>query len=257
MTGGKTAAQVRSGDSISLLARDWTKRVAIALLTLSALLFAAYWGTLYYLSYVMKDAASFEEEIEAFEAFDVAAPPSTGKVLFVGSSSIRLWDSLEQDMAPIRVLNRGFGGSMIHHSLHYADRIIVKYDPSAIVYYGGSNDIGNLVAPRSPSQVSSDWAELVALIRQELGDIPIFYISIKPTELRSRQWDEMTEANTLIFEQSRSDPNLHFIDIANHMLDEAGEVGSEYFIWDGLHMNDRGYALWARIIRHELSEKLD
>lgn len=231
--------------------------MAFALFALGALLFAAYWGTAYYLSYSMKDATSFEEEIAAFEASDDVAKPATGKVLFVGSSSIRLWDSLERDMAPIPVLNRGFGASMIHHSLHYADRIILRYEPSAIVYYGGSNDIGNLVAPRSPSQVSSDWAELVALVRRELGDIPIFYISIKPTEFRSNQWEEMVEANALIFEQSKLDPNLHFIDIASHMLSEDGKPKGEYLIWDGLHMNDRGYALWTREIRRELVENLD
>src|SRR5688572_2394579 len=85
--------------------------------------------------------APFEKEIAAFEAADAKSPPPQGAVLFIGSSSIRLWKSLEQDFPNLKVINRGFGGSQIEHSNRYFDKIVAPYRPKLIVFYAGGNDV--------------------------------------------------------------------------------------------------------------------
>lgn len=226
-----------------------SRKWMIGILALIALLFAAYKILPYYYSSKSADAAFFEDEIAAFEEADLKNPPAPGKILFIGSSSIRFWDTLASDMRPLKVLNRGFGGSMLHHSTHYSDRIIKPYKPSAIVLYAGDNDIGNSVYSKSAEQVAGDFDAFVIKVRSDVGDIPIVYIAIKPSTLRAGKWSKMQRANAIIANRAQSDPLLYFADIATPMLDEQGQANDEYLIWDGLHMNAKGYALWTTIIR--------
>ena len=204
----------------------------------------------------MADVETFASEITAFEDADRENPPAQGQVLFIGISSIRLWDSLQSDMQPFDVLNRGFGGSMLHHSTYYSDQIVTPYQPSAIVIYAGGNDIGNLIYPRTADQVAKDFEVFVAKVRADVADIPIIYIAIKPSKLREKQWPEMRKANALIAARTQQDPLLYFADIATPMLDKDGKPNRDYLIWDGLHVNEEGYALWTSIIRPLLIEIL-
>ena len=194
-------------------------------------------------------AAYFENEIGAFEEQDRTDPPPPGKVLFIGSSSIRLWKTLDRDMQPVEVLNRGFGGSMLHHSTYFADRIIAPYKPSALVIYAGDNDIGNRTVPRSAAQVAKDFDEFIAKVRSAVGDIPVVYIAIKPSISRAAQWPDMQRANAMIAERAKSDPKIYFADVASGMLDAQGKANGEMLVSDGLHMNAKGYALWTSVIR--------
>jgi len=146
---------------------------------------------------------------------------------------------------------------MLHHSTYYADRIVTPYRPSAIVIYAGGNDIGNLIYPRTADQVAKNFEDFVAKVRADVGDIPIIYIAIKPSKLRQKQWPEMRKTNALISARAELDPLLYFADIATPMLDEHGKPNSDYLIWDGLHVNEKGYALWTSIIRPLLIEILD
>src|SRR5436305_5469999 len=98
--------------------------------------------------------APFENEIRAFEQADAKSPPPKDAVLFLGSSSIRLWKTLEQDMPGMKVINRGFGGSQVSDSVRYADRIVLPYRPKLIVFYAGDNDIA---AGKSPQRVLADF----------------------------------------------------------------------------------------------------
>lgn len=220
----------------------------IGLFAFFLLLFSAYKALPYYLSHKLADVETFASEITAFEEVDRENPPLQGQVLFIGSSSIRLWDSLHSDMQPLDILNRGFGGSMLHHSTHYADRIVTPYQPSAIVIYAGDNDISNLIYPRTADQV--------AKVRADVGEIPIIYIAIKPSKLRKKQWPEMRKAKALIAARTQLDPLLYFADIATPMLNEDGKPNRDYLIWDGLHLNEKGYALWTSAIRPLLIEIL-
>ena len=197
----------------------------------------------------------WEGEIEAFEAADAETPPAQGLVLFTGSSSVRLWESLEADMAPLRVLNRGFGGAHMAHVVHFADRIITPYAPRALVVYVGDNDIG---AGKTPATVVADFQALVAHVRANQSALPIYYIAIKPSRLRWALWPSMAEANDQIRALAESDPNMTFLDIAAPMLELGqGEAPPSDLFWiDGLHLTEKGYRLWTEVVQPRLLSDL-
>ena len=167
-----------------------------------------------------------------------------------------MWNSLEADMAPWYVLNRGFGGAHLDHVNTFMARIVLPYEPSAIVLYAGDNDIG---AGKSAQQVVDDFARFVAKIRYSGSRAPIFYIAIKPSRLRFGLWPEMAEANRLIATQCKTDPGLFYIDIATPMLALAPEGNpppDDLFLFDGLHLSEEGYALWAETVRETIQDAL-
>lgn len=189
--------------------------------------------------------------IEDFEAADAEAKPEPGRIVFAGSSSIRFWDSLERDMAPLSVLNRGFGGAHMAHVLHYADRIIAPYAPRAVVLYVGDNDIA---ADKTPETVVADYRALVEHLQRDRPALPIYFLTIKPSRLRWSLWPEMAETNARIAAIAAGDPSLQVIDVSTAMI-EAGEGDKPpraLFALDGLHLSDEGYALWAEIVRTRL-----
>ncbi len=205
----------------------------------------------FYGSEAMSRADFWEREIEAFESADAVEFPDPGLVLFTGSSSVRLWATLEEDMAPLRVLNRGFGGAHMAHVVHYADRIIEPYAPRALVVYAGDNDIG---AGKSPATVEADFRALIERVRRTQPGLPIYYLTIKPSRLRWSSWLEMASANQRISTLAATDPNLHVIDVSRPMLDlgRGQAPPDELFVFDGLHLSAEGYALWTRVIRPRL-----
>lgn len=191
--------------------------------------------------------------IEGYEAADADSPPAAGSIVFVGSSSILFWGTLSGDMAPLASLNRGFGGSVIVQSTHYSDRIVLPYEPSAVVLYAGDNDIA---FGSSPDCAAVDFSAFVERIHTDAPQTPIYYISIKPSPARQDLWDEMQRANRLIEARTASEATLHYIDVSEAMLDEQGLPIEELFIEDGLHMNSAGYEIWTSIIQPRLLEDL-
>lgn len=175
-------------------------------------------------------------------------------MLFVGSSSIRLWDSLEEDMAPMPVIQRGFGGSRLGDCIHYADRIVTPYNPRALVVFCGTNDIAG-DNPKSGETVLGLYQEFVDKVHADLPGLPIYFIAISPTRSRWEHRDIVAEANRLVEAYTAQHDELHFIDTASALLDENGESREELFIDDKLHLNPDGYAVWTSIIRPEM-EKL-
>jgi len=198
-------------------------------------------------------ASTWEPSIEAYEASDAENPPSPGSIVFVGSSSILLWDTLSGDMAPMSVLNRGFGGSVIAHATHFADRIVLPYEPSAIVLYAGDNDIA---LGLSADCALRDFEAFVEHIHAAAPGTPIYFISIKPSPSRMQLWSDMERANQLIETRTTTDAALHFIDVSEAMLDTEGQPIGELFVEDGLHMNASGYQLWTSIIQPKLAADL-
>lgn len=183
--------------------------------------------------------APFRDEIIRFAEVDrIQTPPSCG-VLFVGSSSIRLWTSLRQDMQPLPVINRGFGGSTIADAIRYFDRIVTPYRPRAVVFYSGENDID---AGTTPADAAAAFARFMALKRDRLGDTPVFFISAKPSRLRIAQMPRQAELNRAVLELADAQPDLHFIDIVDAMLDKG--VPKDLYVDDGLHMSPAGYSIW-------------
>jgi lysophospholipase L1-like esterase len=197
------------------------------------------------------DAADFgrwEKEIAAFEAKDAAVPPPKGAVLFAGSSSIRLWN-LKKSFPDLAVINRGFGGSEIADSTHFAPRIVLKAKPRVIVLYAGDNDVAN---GKTADQVFDDFKDFADLIHKELPKTRIVFISIKPSLARWKMVGEQRKANGLIKAYCKKNDYLTYVDTAAPMLGEDGKPRQELFAKDGLHMNDKGYALWASLLKEHL-----
>lgn len=188
---------------------------------------------------------SWQAEIDRLVADDSAQPPPRHGVLFVGSSSIRMWTTLAADFPGVPVINRGFGGSAIADSTYYADRIVIPYRPRLIVMYAGDNDIAE---GHSPRQVLDEFETFVARVRHELPGVAIAYISIKPSIARFAMWPRMRAANRLIAGWSRTQRRVSFVDVSTRMLGENGKPRAALFRADGLHMTAAGYALWVRAL---------
>ncbi|RIK88340.1 MAG: hypothetical protein DCC67_00835 [Planctomycetota bacterium] len=184
-------------------------------------------------------------EMAAFEKQDAQSPPPKRGLLFVGSSSIRLWD-LEKSFPELPAINRGFGGSQLCDSVHHAELLVLKHQPAKIVVYAGDNDIA---AGKSPEQVAGDFQALVATVRAALPRTPIIYIAIKPSIARWKLAEKMKRANKLIEAQCAKNEGLHFVDVWRPMLGDDGQPRRELFRDDGLHLNDAGYALWAELVK--------
>ena len=198
------------------------------------------------------DPAYFEDAIRAFEAADRASPPAPGAIVLVGSSSIRLWDTLERDLAPLRTLERGFGGAHMAHVLHNAERIVIACRPSAVVVYAGDNDLADGTG-KTAEDVARDFRALLAKLRTAIPELPVYFVTIKPSRLRWDRWPEMERANRLIAALAERDPRLAVLDVATPMLSgRAGPPDASLFRLDGLHLSDEGYALWTSVIRPRL-----
>lgn len=192
----------------------------------------------------------WESEIKSIEARDRLAPTKEGDaIVFVGSSSIRLWKSLRADFTDLRVYNHGFGGSYLIDSIAYADRLVFPLKPKAIVLYAGTNDINGGV---SPEELSSNFKLFVTIVRERLPETRILYISVAPNPSRWHLRDKIQQANGLIADYIKQGENMDYIDVYSAMLGADGRPLPDIYVQDGLHMNAKGYAIWARIIRPRL-----
>lgn len=190
-------------------------------------------------------------EINAFQEADQKQMPPTGAVLFMGSSSIRIWTTLAQDFSEIPVINRGFGGSFIHESTRYADRIAIPYKPKIIVLCAGTNDLayGN----EKPAQVLQDYKDFVTNIHAALPDTRIVYLTINPTVARWKQESKNLEVNHLIeefsIENNSKTEKLNFIDPHSQLLTADNQPQPSLLQADGLHFNTEGYKVWKSLIK--------
>lgn len=186
----------------------------------------------------------FAAEIRRFSESDGAAPPAPCQLLFTGSSSIVKWTTLATDMAPVPALNRGFGGSHISDVNHYFAEVVVPYHPRAIVFYAGENDIA---AGKAPAQVVADFDAFMDRKSAALGNVPVYFISLKPSKLRVAQLEQQREVNEVVRARAQARTDLHYIDVVSLML-EDGQPKS-LFVADNLHMSAEGYALWTAAVR--------
>ena len=197
---------------------------------------------------------TFRDEINEFNRLDKENFPKKGKILFTGSSSIRFWDSLEEDMEPLQVLNRGFGGAQISHVIYHFEEIIKPYNPGAIVFFCGTND---LTALKTPKETMNDFKKFLNLVRNEFGNIKVYVIGIKPTVDRLYLDEEERIFNSLISSLADGDAYIEYINIWDSMLNQDGTRMPELFIEDGLHMNEKGYEVWTKKVRESLSKDFD
>lgn len=202
-----------------------------------------------------EDPAVWNEDVEDLVDATRERGPLERAVLFTGSSSIRFWTSLEQDMQPLVTIRHGFGGAKLGDIEHFAETLINDFAPRAVVVFAGSNDI-QPGRSKSPEVLLATYERLVARVRADLPDAPIYYIGITPSPLRVSVWDVSVETNRLIREFTETVPTLHYIETGHLLLDETGEPDSENYRWDRLHLSDRGYEVWTQVIRTRLLNDL-
>jgi lysophospholipase L1-like esterase len=198
-----------------------------------------------------RNYAQWEKEVAAYEATDRQSPPPKGGILFIGSSTIRLWKTLADDFPDHKVINRGFGGTEIVDSAHFADRLIFPHEPRQIFLRAGGNDIH---AGRTPKEVAEDFAEFVRVVHARLPRTEILFIAVSPAPARWGEADKNRELNRLIREMALGLPRVGFVDAYDISLDANGRARPELFVKDRLHFAPEGYKLLAERVRPYLTQ---
>ncbi len=192
-----------------------------------------------------QDVPHFQTEVNKLIAGD-SAVDKKDVILFTGSSSIRFWTSLNADFPTANVLNRGFGGSQMTDLVGYVDQLIVPYSPKQIFIYEGDNDIA---AGKNSTDILFDADRLLVAIRKQLPrKVQVFFISAKPSILRWQLRDKYADFNGKLEAWTKKKKKVTYIDVWTPMLDDDGKVIADLFIEDGLHMNKKGYEIWAKVI---------
>lgn len=199
------------------------------------------------------DPLRFEEEINQFEEFDSKNTFSEDAILFVGSSSIRMWKTAEA-FPDMPVINRGFGGSHFSDLLYYYDELVLPYDPSAVVLYEGDNDVAS---GKSNDQVFEDYLEFTNRLSSDFPDARLVFVPIKPSSSRWELWSQMKEANQRIKEHMSENDQFYYVDLASPILGSDGTPDDSLFLDDLLHLNANGYAKWNTAIRPTLEELMN
>ena len=197
------------------------------------------------------DFAQWENEIAAFERSDREKAPPRGAVLFIGSSTIRMWTTLARDFPQVPVINRGFGGSEIVDATHFAPRIIFPYAPRAIYLRSGGNDLWR---GRGVGQVFADFKDFVATVQAKLPDTDLIFISLSPSIARWNQAEQTMAVNKLIADYVQGKPHLRCIDTYDMVLGPDGRPRPDLFVADQLHFNAEGYKLLAAKVRPDLPQ---
>lgn len=189
----------------------------------------------------------WQKEIDAFAETDQRQTPPANPVLFVGSSSFRMWQSVRRDFPGVNIINRGFGGSHFEDVIHYAPQTIAPYRPKTVIIYAGDNDI---TAGKTVSRVFEDYKTLVRLIRVNSPNARIVFVSIKPSPSRREFWGKFQELNSLVKAEGAKDRRLIYVDIWQKMLNADGSPREELYQSDRLHMKPAGYAIWRAALQN-------
>ena len=193
------------------------------------------------------DPTRFENTILAFEAQDAKSPPPEGAILLTGSSSIARWnDQAKAALAPLTVIPRGFGGSVMGDVVHYLDRVALNYKPRAILIYEGDNDTWYKL---SEDRIVGQFEEIVARVHEALPQTRIYALSVKPSVARVDVWPVAQRVSARLKAIAAADPLVHYIDVATPFLQADGSVMTDIFVADGLHLNDKGNEIWGRAIK--------
>ena len=193
----------------------------------------------------------FDEDIDKFLDQDRIDPPAENAFLFIGSSSIRLWQSLEEDMSPLKVINRGFGGAHTKHINRHKDKIVFPYKPKAIVFFCGTNDINGW---NTPEDVFAEFESFFNSVKERLPKTMVFAISIQPSPSRFDQRPRQQKWNESVRNLATKETNLVFVDVSPPMLSASDKPRPELYTEDLLHMNQEGYKIWTKLIRENLKE---
>ncbi len=203
-------------------------------------------------SALAQDPKRFAKEIDAFMAADATNPPPKNSILFIGSSTLRMWSTLAADFPDRKVFNRGFGGSQTSDAIYYFDKIVAPYQPKLIVLYEGANDIAD---HKTPEQVFNDFKTFVAMVHEKLPQTRLDFISILTTPIRAAQVEKVKEANGLIRDFIAHDEKLGYIDAFPAFLGSDGKPNPDFFRSDHLHPNAKGYTVMQSVIAPYLAKE--
>ena len=201
--------------------------------------------------YDAKDRAWALPEIEAFEKLDETRVYPDDAILFIGSSSIRLWKTLEEDMKPFNVIQRGYGGAHFRDMVFFTERILADHKLSMVVCFV-ANDISGSSRGGTPKEVLGLFKLFVKQVREKHPTIPILQIAVTPTKSRWKYWDKINQVNNLIKAYCEKRENLYFINTVPAYLDKDGQPKPEWFVSDQLHLNTKGYEVWNGLIKSEI-----
>ena len=200
----------------------------------------------------LPDPERFEQAIRQFEEQDRLHPPQEGAIVLTGSSSIARWNNQAKiALAPLTVIPRGFGGSVMNDVLHYLDRVALTYKPRAILIYEGDNDTG-IQNPMPKEMILDHLKQIISRVHEELPETRIYVLSVKPSVLRWNVWPVAQQVNAGYKEIADNDSLVHYVDVANPFLNNDGSVMTDIFVEDNLHLNDLGNAIWGATIKAAL-----
>jgi len=203
----------------------------------------------------LPEVLSWEPDILKFEQLDKTEKYPDDAILFAGSSSIRLWTSLEKDMAPYNIIQRGYGGAHLSDFAVYAPRIFDNHKCQALVLFI-ANDITGSESDRTPEEVATLFKSVVKTFREVNPEAPVFWIEITPTASRWKVWPQIQKANALVKNACSNAKNIYFISTHDAFLNEKGLPKDELFLDDKLHLTDKGYEVWTGIIKKDLDRVL-
>ena len=187
----------------------------------------------------------YEAEVRALERARTGCAIGDRTPVFYGSSSMRLWDTLAEDVGP-GILNLAFGGSTLEACDHFFARLVAPVNPRSLLLYAGDNDLGD---GRTVDQVLGWFRSLADKVEDSLGAIPFGFISVKPSPARFPIVDRIRRVNDLVRKEIEARPSGYYVDVFPAMLNEAGQPRTELYFEDGLHLNREGYRLWGRILQ--------
>ena len=198
------------------------------------------------------DPERYRQAIDGFLATEQETPPPKGAIVATGSSSMRGWHRrIAQDLAPLTVIPRGFGGSNMADVVHFVNELVLRHRPRAVLLYEGDNDA---FLGATPEQILAHFDAFVAAIHGSQPEVRIYVLAVKPSIARWHLQDVMSATNQGFQERAQADRRIAFIDIATPMLNQDGKPKEDIFIADGLHMNPAGYDIWRDVVRGALVE---
>ena len=192
------------------------------------------------------DPLRFKEDMATFDAEDRASMPPPGAIVLTGSLSIVRWTTMKRDLAPLTVVPRGFGGSTMEDALYWIERLTVPYKPRAVVVYEGDNDTG---AGVPAERIVQQFESIVAKIHAALPQARIYVMSVKPSVLRWKVWPEAVKTNQMLKALPAKDKLITYVDVATPFLQPNGQVMTDVFVADNLHLNEKGYKIWTAAVR--------
>jgi len=196
---------------------------------------------------------AFENEIRNYEKQDSISLPKKGQILFIGSSSFRIWKTFSTDLAGISAINRGFGGSTMTDALYYFDRMVVKYAPSTVVVYEGDND---LAKGKSPEELAKEYEDFSNRLKKALPKTKLVYLAVRPSLSRIAIVDKQKQFNGWLEKYCKSQKGRFFLDMHSPFYLPDGTLMPDIFVTDRLHLNEKGYQIFSAKIREFILNKL-